>query len=250
MESVVAALTWDPQVKGGLYVLLSVLILCGSCYLLLATNMGARLGFLLAGAGLFGFLATLGIIWWVYGIGPKGPEAHWKAEGIVTGELERSRNPSLERFPRGWDKIEASDPQVGDALPILDGELVGPRKMFRNASEYVVVAAYEKGGDTHGPFGLPLPRPFDVFHSPHYLAIQVQKAAPPAVGQRPAPDPGAQPVGVVLLRDLGAKRRNPAVFAISSMAIFLLFCYKLHVRDKQLWARQEEGSRSPQPVSR
>ena len=245
-----AALTWEPQIKGALYVLLAVLILCGSAFLLLSTNMGARLGFLLSGAGLFGFLATIGIIWWVYGIGPKGPEPHWVSKGIVTGDPSRSANPALDRFPRGWDRLQPSDPAVADALPVVDGQLVGPRAMFRNPSDYVVLAAFKKGGDSHGPFGLNVPRPFDVFHSPHYLVVQVQKALPPAVGQRPGPDPSAQSVSVVMLRDLGAKRRNPAVFALSSTAIFLLICYKLHVRDRELEAMREGGTRSPEPVSR
>lgn len=245
-----AALTWEPQVKGGLYVVLAVSILVGSAYLLLSTNMGARLGFLLAGAGLFGWLATLGSIWWVYARGPMGPEPSWENKGIVTGEPARSANPSLKHFPRGWEKIESSDPAVSDALPVVDAQIVGPKAMFRSAGEYVLIAAYEKGGDSHGPFGLGLPRPFDLFHTPHYLVLQVQKAAPPVVGQKLAPDPGARPVAVVLLRNLGAKRLHPAVFAMSSGAIFLLICYKLHVRDKEAAALREAGTRSPQPVSR
>ena len=248
--TLLAALTWEPQVKGGLYVLLAVLILCGSAYLLLATNMGARLGFLLAAAGLFGFLATLGLIWWVYGIGPIGPAAAWHSEGIVTGDLAQSRNPALDDFPEDWKRLEVTDPAVADAIAVLDSQLVGPRAMFRNPSEYVLVAAYKKGGEDVGPFGLKVPRPLDVFHTPHYLVLQVQKALPPVVGQRPAPDPTARPAAVVMLRDLGAKRRNPAVFALSAMALFLLFCYKLHVRDKELWALQESESKSPQPVPR
>ena len=251
IDGIVGALTWEPQIKGALYVVLSVLILCGSAYLLLSTNMGARLGFQLAAAGLFGFLATIGIIWWVYGIGPKGPEPKWDATGVVNGDLARSRNDALERFPRGWKKLEISDPAVSDALPVVDSQVVsapGQRRVFASSSDYVPIAAYKKGGDTFGPFGLDF-RPFDVFHTPHYLVIQVQKAGPPVVGQPARPDPGAQPVAVVLLRDLGAKRLNPAIFALSSMAIFLLLCYQLHTRDKEAAAAREGGDRTPEPVS-
>lgn len=245
-----AALTWEPQIKGGLYVVLAVLILCGSAFLILSTNMGARLGFLLSAAGLFGFLATLGIIWWVYGIGPIGAAPSWKNQGIVTGDLARSRNPALNEFPEDWKRLEVTDPAVADAIPVVDGQLVGPRAMFRNPSDYVLVGAFKKGGDSHGPFGLKVPRPFDLWHSPHYLVVQVQKTLPPAAGQRPAPDPAARPAAVVMLRDLGAKRLNPAVFALSSTALFLLICYKLHVRDKEAAALPETETRSPQPVSR
>ena len=53
--------------------LVAVLILPGSVYLLLATNMGARVGFLLAVAGLTGWIAVLASRGMVYGIGHQGP---------------------------------------------------------------------------------------------------------------------------------------------------------------------------------
>ncbi|MFN2503381.1 MAG: hypothetical protein ABR540_03960 [Acidimicrobiales bacterium] len=257
METLLAALTWEPQIKGALYVVLAVGILCGSCYMLLATNTGARLGFLLAAAGLFGFLATIGIVWWVYGIGPKGPEPKWDPAGVITGDLARSANPALDGFPREWEEIEVSDPAVADAQPVVDGQLVsapGQRRIFATASDYVPVAAYKKGGESYGPLGLDF-RPLDVFHKAHYLILQVQKVQPVAEGQPPPPGPprvdaSTPPVAVVMVRDLGALRLNPAIFAISSTLIFLLLCYQLHTRDRDLTALRESGSRSPEPVSR
>lgn len=252
MSAVLAALTWEPQIKGGLYVVLAVAILCGSCYMLLATNVGARLGFQLAGAGLFGFLTTIGLLWWVYAIGPIGPSPSWQSEGIVTGDLARSANAALENFPSDWEKIDTNDPAVADALPVVDGQLVsapGQRRMFANASEYVLVGAFEKGGESYGPLGLNF-RPFDLFHKAHYLAIQVQKAGLAEPGRPVTPDPSAEPVSVVMIRDLGAERLNPAIFSISSALIFALFCYQLHTRDKELAAAREAETRSPQPVLR
>ncbi len=251
----VAALRWDPHVKGGLYVLLAVLILVGSAYLLLSTNMGARLGLLLTAAGLFGFLAVMGIIWWVYAIGPVGRAPGWKPEGIITGALASSRNPVLEDFPRGWEKLEPSDPLVGDARSVVDGEIVsapGRRRMFASPDDFQLIAAFRKGGDAYGPFGLNI-RPFNVFHEPHYLIVQVQRVTKPepVPGQpppRPVPDPSAPPVSVLIVRDLGSERLNPAVFTISSTAIFLLLCYQLHTRDKQAAARREAESRTPELV--
>lgn len=246
------ALTWEPQIKGALYVIVAVLTLCGSCYLILATNVGARLGFLLAGAGLFGFLATIGVLWWVYAIGPTGATPSWTAEGIVTGDLARSANPALGDFPKGWEKLEPSDPAVADAQPVVDSQLVsapGQRRLFANSTEFQIVAAYKKGGDTFGPLGLNF-RPFNLFHKPHYLMIQVQKMLPSEPGQPREPDPSEEPVSVVMLRDLGSERLNPAVFCISTFALFLLFCHQLHTRDKELMAAREAGTRTPEPVSR
>ena len=43
-------ISWDPTIRGYLVVATGVAVLCGSVYLLLATNTGVRLGFLIAAA--------------------------------------------------------------------------------------------------------------------------------------------------------------------------------------------------------
>lgn len=248
-----AALSWEPQVKGALYVVLAITILCGSCYLLLATNMGARLGFLLAGAGLFGWLATLGFVWWAYARGPVGPEPSWKPQGVVVGDVAASGRTALKGFPQHWKKLPLTDKEVTDATPVT-GPLLAPqggKGPFKSASDYVVVAAYRKGGDSHGILGLNF-RPLNLWHSPHYLVVQAQKSMqqtnPEGGPAKSVADPSAEPVSVLMLRDLGAKRLHPAVFALASATVFGLFCYQLHVRDREAAARRE--SEGLQPVLR
>lgn len=261
-----AALGWNPEIKGALYVIIAVVTLAGSCYMLLSTNMGARLGFLLAAAGLLGWLTTLGAVWWAYGkgVGQLAPQPGWKTETIVMGDLRSARSSALAGFPKGWKKLDPSDKEVADAVPVAEGDLIqspgGPPKPFKSASEFVLVSAYEKGGERTGPFGIGLlsHRPFNVFHKARYLIVEVQKTLPatPVPGQpppKPQPDPSAQPMSVVLLRDLGAKRLYPAVFTISCGILFGLVCYQLHVRDKEAAARRlaegsETGSGRLQPV--
>ena len=58
------AINWEPEIRGILIVIISVGVLCGSVYLILGTNMGARLGFLVALAGLAGWMFLMGAIWW------------------------------------------------------------------------------------------------------------------------------------------------------------------------------------------
>ena len=259
MDGIVAALSWEPQIKGALYVVLSVLILCGSCYLLLATNMGARLGFLIAGAGLFGWLATLGFIWWGYGRGPVGPSPSWESRGVITTDLASSGHSALRGFPKDWEELELADKAVADAVPAADG-LLAPSDgsgLFRSASEYVMEKVYKKGGERHGPFGILNFRPFNVFHTPHYLVVQVRpsmQVSPPEGGPaRAVANPDAPPAGVILLRNLGALRLHPAVFTIATSMFFALFCWQLHVRDKEAAAQREAesaGSGKLQPVPR
>jgi len=247
--SLLAALSWNPQVRGALYVAIAVVVLAGSAYMILATNVGARLGFLLAAAGFFGWMTTMGGVWWVYGQGPKGRAAAWEAEATITGDLATdSRHEVLEKYPDDWEKLEITDPAVLDAQGVADERIVGPKAQFKSASDYVIVNASEKGGETYGPLHLLNFRPLNVFHEPHYVVIQVQKAATTeAVAGQPAAepaadpvaDPSAQPVSVLLVRDLGTLRLNPAIVTFACGALFSVICYQLHVRDKEAAARRE-----------
>ena len=244
MRGVLAALSWEPQIKGALYVLISVIVLPGSAFLLLSTNMGARLGFLLALAGFFGWMATLGGIWWIYGIGPVGKAPTWKAVETVTGDIrEAGRNESFEDFPQDWEKLDPASPEVADAQGVVDARIVGPDARFESADEYLVVGASEKGGGTYGPLHLLNFRPFDVFHEAHYLLIQVQGVVEqqPVPGQpppRPQADPNQPTVSVLMVRDLGTLRLNPALVCIACTLIFAVVCYQLHVRDKEAAAQR------------
>ena len=244
MRGLLAALSWEPQIKGALYVLIAVVVLPGSAFLVLSTNLGARMGFLLAMAGLFGWMATLGGIWWIYGIGPVGKAPTWKAVETVTGDVrEAGRNDSFEDFPREWDKLDPAAPEVADAQGVVDSRIVGPDARFESADEYLVVGALRKGGEAYGPLHLLNFRPFNVFHEPHYLMIQVQGVVeqPAAPGQpppRPQVDANQPVVSVLMVRDLGTLRLNPALVCIACSLIFGVVCYQLHQRDKEAAAQR------------
>ena len=84
MVHLLAGIAWDPQIRGFLAVLVGVVVLMGSVYLLLGTNLGARLGFLVAISAIFGWCTIMGVTWWVYGnIGMLGETPHWEVEEIV-----------------------------------------------------------------------------------------------------------------------------------------------------------------------
>src|SRR5215831_5992445 len=54
---------WYPTILGILVVVAAIVLFCGSVYLLLGTNLGARLGFLVAFTGLAGFMVILSSLW-------------------------------------------------------------------------------------------------------------------------------------------------------------------------------------------
>ncbi len=88
--NLIAGIAFDPTIRGILAVLVGVVVLMGSVYLLLATNTGNRLGFLLALTGLFGWMAIMGSIWWIYGIGMQGEAPSWEVVEFNAGDVEQA----------------------------------------------------------------------------------------------------------------------------------------------------------------
>lgn len=116
---VLGAFQWDPGFRGVLTVVVAVAILCGSVTLILSTNSGARLGFLLSVAGLAGWLFVMGTVWSAYGIGPKGPAPSWKTVDIVQGEPSESRNETAQQLPLPGDGVLPDPIEVRDGDPAL-----------------------------------------------------------------------------------------------------------------------------------
>lgn len=78
---------WDPTIKGILVTVCAIVLFCGSTYLLLATNLGARLGFLVSFTTLFGFMCILTTLWLITDqplTTLKGRDATWVPVEIVT----------------------------------------------------------------------------------------------------------------------------------------------------------------------
>jgi hypothetical protein len=120
-----AGIAWNPHIRGALAVITAVAILCGSVYLLLGTNLGARLGLLVALAGLTGFMVIITLLWWIAppAIGPKGESPSWTAvevyvnDGTQVAQTEVADNlPAPEVFPTE-DQILADHPELATDFP-------------------------------------------------------------------------------------------------------------------------------------
>jgi hypothetical protein len=270
MEHLVAALSWDPQIRGALIVLTAILILPGSVYLLLATNTGAKIGFVLAVAGLSGWITVMAIIWSVYGIGLKGREKHWKVQEVVVQDVRNAGVKAMQDFPKGWHQLPAGNPVRADAQAAADAALLPaappaagheapaapkepPRYVtpFKTTADYVILDAYDKGGDNQ-LFTIGHHK-FYFRHSAHYATIHVkpvlnQTGGPGGAPPTPVPDPSAPDYYVVMVRDLGSLRFPPLVVALSFGTIFAVSCYWLHERDKRIWAERAAGEPAPAPA--
>lgn len=99
MGHVLAEIAWDPEIRNILGLLVGIVVLFGSVMLIVGTNTGPRTGVLVVLACLFGWMSTMGAIWWMYGIGMKGEASHWRVTEINTGDLTQAQNPLVRKLP-------------------------------------------------------------------------------------------------------------------------------------------------------
>jgi hypothetical protein len=174
-----AGIAWDPQIRGFLAVLVGVVVLMGSVYLLLVTNIGARLGFMLASAAFFGWLTIMGGVWWVYGtIGMLGEAPHWEVietvyPGTASSGLRQARSLDTSDLPPAEELNDLTDDELSEIRADLEAELSGWRLLpesnrsfgeakatvdeyfaehenteldIEGADDYVSTYAFERGG--------------------------------------------------------------------------------------------------------
>lgn len=257
------AVGWEPELRGALTVILGVLVWCGSIYLLLATNLGARLGFLVALTGLAGWIALMGTVWWIYGIGLKGDEPSWQQvsgrtviqevdllyqAGVVDEPLavDASSDPAVasdavaaQLDAQGWAQVGEAEPAFGQAeaaaTTFLEEEGAFEAGEFDVTAVFEVDPPEESAYPKLGPNG-----EFDqlaFFKRPYYTLVEVAPYEPLRVEPGRAPvapqvDEERQRQYVYMIRDLGNLRQPAALITIGSTTMFLALCWLLNRRDK------------------
>ena len=262
------AINWEPELRGIVIVAIAVGVLIGGTYLVVGTNLGARLGFLIVLAGLFGWMATMGAIWWTYGIGLKGREPTWQPAEPVTIVREPSQLQGAEILEssltltgsaqsdsaevskalqlEGWLLLAESDTGRGQAVAASD-DIIQREAEELEAGEYISLAVYNKGGERWPKINESLDF-VAFFHKPHFALVEVapvlpQRTEPGRAPAKPVVDETQPRRYIHMIRDLGSKRQ-PAIFiTIGSSIIFLLLCRILHQRDLTL--RQNLNEQSP-----
>ncbi len=257
MLSTLLSISWEPEIRGYVIVIIAVVILIGSTYLLLGTNLGARLGFMVALAGLAGWMMSMAIVWAVYGIGLKGPVPSWKPAqpitivrdgalldqaGVVSARItldgmtpiDAAAVVSQQLVAEGWKVLKEDDPARGQASAAADEIMQVKMKEFV-LGEYQTVAVYDKGGARFPKLGDSID--FLAFrHKPRYAVVEIaplvqQTAEPGRAPARPVIDTTQPHRYVVMLRDLGAQRQPAFFVAFGSGLIFALMCWLLHRRE-------------------
>jgi hypothetical protein len=253
------AINWMPEIRGILTVIIAVVVFCGSIYLLLATNVGARLGFLLAIAGLAAWMCSMGAIWWAYGLGLKGRDPTWSvASGVnlmrSADQLNQSHiitvpikpDPNLS-FPEqaayaaqalqdgGWHLLAEDDPQRGQAIASADAIIQTQFELYA-AGDYISVDVYDKGGERWPKINDSLDF-LALRHTPHYALVEIapvvpQREEPGRAPATPIADESQPHEYVLMVRDLGSKRQPATFLTLGAGLIFGATCWMLHKRDK------------------
>jgi len=238
---------WYPTILGILVVVFAVLLFCGSVYLLLATNMGARLGFLVAFTCLMGFMVLLTGLW-ITTASPlntlKGRIPAWEPLEIVkdldNAKTEEVRN--IETEGRKVGTVEAANVKAAvdetlvavEAVP-SEGQVAQQAfARFQGVTDYQVLNTYEIGGSK------PNPLDFELTHTPLFAVVEFCEVVDPTTtvpfGVAP-PEPecieDSENNGfLVLQRDLGSLRVPPIVAFVGSVLLFGLGLLALHWREK------------------
>jgi len=241
------------------------MVFYGSTYFILSTNLGARLGFLVAFAALAGWIFLMGATWWSYGKGLLGPDASWAP---VSGQtvlqstdainnavfvsdpivIEGNQDPQAvaaavdgHLVSKGWEKLDSSLPSYQQAGAAA-GTLLEESGALSNG-EFVVVNVFNKGGERS-------PQLFNgsvdflaFFHKPHYAVVEVaplvvQREEPGRAPAKPEIDTTRPHQYVFMIRDLGAKRKPAGFITVGALAVFLMLCYLLHTRDRRVLANR------------
>lgn len=253
---------WYPTILGILVVVAGIVLFCGSIYLLLGTNLGARLGFLVAATGLAGFMVILSIMW-VTTSSPlntlKGREPAWEVQQFVRN-LDNARIPEV-REVSNKDKVGAIEAanvkaEVDERLVTIQPTAIeeptaedNKFAKFNEVTEYDTPNTYEVGGSN------PQFLDFQLTHKPLFAVVEVCAVRPTDTPFGvPPPEPECDPTSdkngfVILERELGQLRLPPILALICSSVLFGLGLLGLHwrERDEQELAKQREAG-GPTPV--
>lgn len=240
---------WDPTILGLLVVVSAVGLFCGSVYLLLGTNLGARLGFLVAAACLTGFWTLLTLIWLTTATplnSPHGRQPEWKVKEVIAVPNESKIGPVKTIFEKGE---KATDDEIATIRPAIDAALVKieslpghpapeqPLAKFSTSADYAVGTSVGLGGFVTGGGDK------NVFwHVPEYAVIQFCPATAELTCQ-----PGSPVQLAVLEHDLGSMKLPPLMYFLASLVLFVLSLLGLHWRERDERAKARAAA-TPTPV--
>jgi hypothetical protein len=258
---------WYPTILGVLVVIAAVVLFLGTIYILLGTNLGARLGFLIAFTALTGFMCILSLLWCTTA-SPlntiKGRIPQWKVQEVIASP-KKSKTTDVHNIKQKSNVAEATE--AANVKAAVDAALVTKVSTptieytpndnrfakFQDVTKYTILNTWEIGGSK------PQFWKGEFTHTPEYAVVQFcqvqDTSASQPFGLPPLPpecDNSADAVSgyVVLYRDLGSLRVPAFVAFFTSLILFGLGLLALHWREKDQNALEEEAKAAPaRPVA-
>ena len=258
---------WYPTILGVLVVVAGVVLFVGSIYLILGTNMGARLGFLVTFTALMGFMVVLTSLW-ITTASPlntlKGSVPAWEIKEVVPSP-EKSKIAEVRNVQKDGHKVDAIE-QANVKAAVDEGlitkvnnaiETFTPEDnkfaIYSLVTDYLVLSTYEIGGSK------PSWLDFQFRHTPRYAVVQFCGVAPNTQPFGVAPDtPTCAPDGsdeaahngyVILEFNLGDVKFPPLVAFTSAALLFTLGLLMLHWWEKDRKALAARASAATAPTS-
>jgi hypothetical protein len=283
--SVLATITWDPFIRGVVILALFIVLLPGSVYLVLSTDVGSRIGLLLIAAALTGMLSMLALLWLpLASTAAIGRPNAWKAKEIITGSFRSQVTiKGVQDFPVGdvgraqppvaplpkknwfWPWQSCSDNGAWHKLglaqqkdtassadkvlaPAAGAGTAAPQLTtpFSSASDYTYVDGFEKNANSGCLFAINRHKVYvPGARQPHYAILRAQPLLAGGDPNNPKPDTSKPVTYVIMVRDLGSVRQPQIMIAVWSGVLFLTICYVLHRREKEIWAREDAEKQTP-----
>jgi hypothetical protein len=231
---------WYPTILGVLVVVAAVVLFVGSIYLILGTNMGARLAFLATFTGLMGFMVVLTSLW-ITTASPlntlRGSVPGWHIKEVVSDLAKTKVDEVRDIESKGieLDPVEAANIKaaVDDGLVTKKDTAVekftaedNKFAIYDEVTQFLVVNTWEIGGSN------PSFLDFEFRHTPKFAVVEFCGAAPNTQPFGVPPDeptcavegtPEAEDNGFVVLEyNLGDVRLPPIIAFISSIILFVL----------------------------
>jgi hypothetical protein len=252
---------WYPTILGVLVVVAAVVLFCGSAYLLLGTNLGARLGFLVAFTCLTGFMVLLTLLWMTTA-SPlntlKGRIPAWEVNEIVD-DLDDASIPEVRTIDTEANLVDTTE--AANVKAAVDEALVRVTEtatesleedanefaLFDDVTRYQVLETFETGGSNPQFWKLQLT------HQPQYAAVQFCEVDQQPIEDQniglPPPPPECTDDGetgyVILTRDLGSLRFPPFVAFVAFTILFVLGLLMLHWREKDEQEAEAAAAAAP-----
>lgn len=235
---------WNPYLKGALVALLAIGLFVGAAYLLLYTNVGSRLGFLLTAAAFSGFIAVLSIFWITgqFPNGPLGPAASWPVEEVVA-DLDEARFP----------EVRAMDPEADAAGPEVAGQFRsdseveltdndGRFDLFAQPADFITVQTVSTGGGRKWPFWW---SEQTTFAAMEICPAAEQQVLPLEAPPTPTCAEGGGTQWVVSVKDLGGRRLPSFLFFGGASILFALSLVALSRYEREVEGLGSSGGGEP-----